>query len=432
MVILIYYFPLMGIGGTWLMVAWDALKFSGEAGEGMEAGSTVGLHIYPLDILAVALFLIGIFKTFSKKKLRLEQKLFLAYGAALLLSFVRGLFDFGLKPAGLELRSYLYWYAIALFVQSLTLNRISIETSLRMMLLLSWSLVSLVVVRWGMVLAGLAGGPLWVGAGGFEFRVLSAETAVILLQAVIVTYYTTINKKNLFTIMGMIGLFVVIFVLQHRTVWVEAVISVIAIMGIEREYIRRNFIVLLSIVIPLVVAVILYIIFNTENIAVQFASESVFETTKENSTFAWRVMGWKYLLSPEYLSGISDYLIGKPLGAGFLRPIGKVVVDVSPHNYYVSIFLRTGLIGLSLYLFLTFRLISKLRLMSANGTAHLANMLVVLLIGQLVFSFSYTPGYEQGLWFGLATSVAAWGVGPDIGHHPIARWRRFLHQVCKQ
>ena len=419
-VMLIYSWPLVGIGLTmYMVIARDALIYTAEVENVMEAGSTTGLNIYPLDFLIVALFALGMLKVFFTKKLLLEQKLLLAFGAVLLISFVRGLFEYGLKPAGLELRPFFNWYAVALFVQSYMLNRTSVETVLKLWMLFSWSLVTFVVIRWGMVLTGLSGGSVWTGAGGFGLRVIHAVTALVLVQAIVVMYYPIYNIKRLYYILGMIGLIVVVFVLQHRTLWIVAIVSTMAIFVIDRVKFQQNSIRIWSTLILVVTVAILYIAYNPENIVMHFVESSVSETTQEDSSFAWRVMGWAYLLSPEFMNGKFDYVIGKPIGSGLERTIGdsSATINLAAHNHYVEIFVRTGLIGLSLFLFLIFRLISKLKLISSNGTgiAHLANMLIVLLIGQLVFYFSYSPGYEQGIWLGLATTVASWGVEPDVG-----------------
>jgi hypothetical protein len=130
----------------------------------------------------------------------------------------------------------------------------------------------------------------------------------------------------------------------------------------------------------------------------------------QRSTLLWRVEGWRVLLSDERLTEPLDFLIGLPFGSGYLRTVFGSQIGVSPHNFYISIFLRMGVLGLLAFILLY---IGCLRpLLAAARKEHAATapaqLLFVLLVTQLLFFVPYGPSYEQGMLLGAGLGMVLW------------------------
>jgi hypothetical protein len=132
-------------------------------------------------------------------------------------------------------------------------------------------------------------------------------------------------------------------------------------------------------------------------------SDSAAETQGDRSTFAWRVLGWQDLLDEP--RSLVHWLIGVPFGSGYDRYIRGGLVAVSPHNYYLHVVLRLGLIGL---VFLVVLYVLIWRLFMRSGSADLA--LRLMIVGQLVFFMSFAAFMEQGVLLGLCLWRARGGV----------------------
>jgi hypothetical protein len=73
------------------------------------------------------------------------------------------------------------------------------------------------------------------------------------------------------------------------------------------------------------------------------------ESASSTGTYEGRLESWRALVSGSFAKGAEVVLFGEPFGAGFGRyEASGVWVEYAPHNWYVSIYLRAGLVGLGL------------------------------------------------------------------------------------
>jgi hypothetical protein len=101
-----------------------------------------------------------------------------------------------------------------------------------------------------------------------------------------------------------------------------------------------------------------------------------------------------------------EWVIGSPFGSGYAREIAvgtmHGIVEVNPHNFYVQVFLRLGIVGLALMVVIYARLLQRSRRLGDSwGQAT-----CFLLLTQLVFFSTYPPSFEQGLLLGLVANLA--------------------------
>ena len=117
---------------------------------------------------------------------------------------------------------------------------------------------------------------------------------------------------------------------------------------------------------------------------------SLSEVTRRNSSFQWRLAGWTDLLHSDHsAAGIA---VGFPFGSGYRRVVEGVVTTVSPHSFYVETYLRVGMIGLIAFAFLYWN-VWKYRDQAASALGISPLTVALLLVGLLVFSFTYEPGF---------------------------------------
>jgi O-antigen ligase len=73
-------------------------------------------------------------------------------------------------------------------------------------------------------------------------------------------------------------------------------------------------------------------------------------------TFVDRQFAWRYLISQQNAQGPTSVLIGQPYGTGFARRVpGGSIETFAPHNWYVLLYLRIGLVGAGLVTFALLR-----------------------------------------------------------------------------
>ena len=78
-----------------------------------------------------------------------------------------------------------------------------------------------------------------------------------------------------------------------------------------------------------------------------------------------------------------------------------------PHNFYVEILLRTGAFGLLALLALTVGLlVATWRRSTEDAGVFGSGVLAALLMMQLIWLITWSPGIEQGIVTGIAVSLA--------------------------
>jgi O-antigen ligase len=123
---------------------------------------------------------------------------------------------------------------------------------------------------------------------------------------------------------------------------------------------------------------------------------------------AWRVEGWAVLIS-QWAKSSMNWFTGEPFGTGFLRVVEGSNVVAGPHNFYVEMLLRTGIAGLlALFALTAGLLIATWRKSMPDAGVFGSGVLAALLMMQLVWFVTWTPGIEQGIVTGIAISLAAY------------------------
>jgi hypothetical protein len=147
--------------------------------------------------------------------------------------------------------------------------------------------------------------------------------------------------------------------------------------------------------------------------------EQLASSAQSTGTFEWRYDGWRALLADSGPEGPSQVLVGMPFGSGWERtlPSGHTIEShISPHNFYLETFLRTGAIGLlvmlALYHLALRALLVGRELSSGESQVLSPSVLFVVIAVQLLYYITYTPDTAQAMLFGLGCA-AVLGVRRD-------------------
>jgi O-antigen ligase len=251
---------------------------------------------------------------------------------------------------------------------------------------------------------GIASVPVsWDAPGGGFARVLNSSQALFLAQVLLLGLLLGPELPMPLAWRG--AAFVLLpslLMLQQRSVWV--VLLVCAVLSGVVLGNRRRVATLAAITVCAAFVTVIGIALLDSGDVVASLGSSVDEAFRsDNSTLIWRVEGWQALLSESYLQSPFDYLMGQPFGAGYIRYVRGVLVDVSPHNFYIQTLARFGVLGLGLLVWLYANTIHQLLSAPVVRRRETLRVIALLMMSQLVFFVPYAPDYLQGI-------ILGWGV----------------------
>ncbi len=358
------------------------------------AASLAGIDLYPVDVVYLTLALVALLRwlhLIGRRGARLEHGMLLLLAILMLVNFVRGVIEHGPQDAGVELRRHFYVISGAAYFASFEPVAKRMNWNLRAWIVASLAICVVSVQRFAIGLASL---------DLERLRVVDSNVTLVLAQAMLICLYFWVDSKNprLYRNLALVLLpFVVI--MQHRTVWVVLLATVLAILVLESR-LRNRLLAVLAIGAVLTGVGVLAIYGDR-------GSEVLGDSASDTGTFEWRVEGWRVLLD-EQLHGVGSVVLGRPLGAGFERYLPQLgySVDVSPHNYYIEMLLVGGALGLLLLLLIygraSLRALAKPRWDDRGPGKRVA---FVLLLSQLVYYITYAPLPEQSVILGIALSI---------------------------
>ncbi|MCZ7457125.1 O-antigen ligase family protein [Streptomyces sp. WMMC940] len=378
---------------------------------GQTAVLEIGVSVYPTDVLGLCAICVAMARV-PRRNLTAHA------GSAALLAMVvltawstlRGAAAFGLQAAGNDSRVY-FWHflAITLYLATAPLSSPLSRVVPRVWLATAAAYALLTAAGWADRGVHAANAYLAVDGVTVDSRPVPAAAALVLAQAAMLLLAPRapaapapdvtdrggpsggprVNGRHLAALLFLL----LVLLLQHRTVWVAT-----AMMGLAWWVLRparggQRFVSAGAGALVLSLTALLYAVGAFGAIGGSLA-DSFKETQGTRSTFAWRVLGWQDLLdAPRTLV---QWLVGAPFGSGYERFIGGGLVTVSPHDYYLHIMLRLGLVGLLALLVVYFQ---TWRRLARAGAATVA--LRVVMVGQLVLFVSYSAFSEQAVLLGF-------------------------------
>lgn len=312
----------------------------------------------------------------------------------LLFSYARGVIAFGLQPATNEFREFFYFLSALAFTLSFKVEQLATRVP------------SLAVIGAALLVAvGLVRIPM-MGGFGLEERAVPSYAALAMGQAFFFGWaWTQFSDGARIWRWPIFGFLLFAFLMLHRSVWVALACGFVVLLAVDRAE-RKSL--LFAVALAGGVGGIVIALFLGDKV-VDGLNQAVGEATaSEGSTFMWRVEGWLALLRPDENWNIPNLLIGHPMGSGYARTLGNSVLTsndiesgIIPHNYYVSLILRGGILGVTALVLLYTSLIKVLIANRRSPEPHVYSIcFLAILVTQLVYYIPYSADMIQGVFLG--------------------------------
>lgn len=379
--------PLIGAvsGAVTILVAWEIPNPPALA-------NVAGTSIYFVDVLSAS-FLIVALSTLAqlRRNLGLTSWPWLALGLLLVVSLVRGTVENPLGPTMNEFRGFLYPYAALTWAMSLAWTADLVRVIVgKGTLAIGWGLV--LVAGYHIAQFGLGSASAFVDAGtGIEqtTRPLVSGQALVLLMCAAVSLWLWRHLSRNSYVFSAIAFGLIVVVVQQRTVWGVTVVAAAAVLLFSAPRTKAAFLVCGAL------AGILLLFVLTSPIFEAMLAELAVSATN-SGTYDARTTSWLNLINQTLLKGPETVIFGAPMGTGFgrLEGIDRWVV-FAPHNWYLTLYLRSGLLGLALF-------ISFIGLTFVNALRRRANMAAIaVMIMMMVYGWSYS-------WLWYTCIIAGW------------------------
>jgi hypothetical protein len=363
-----------------------------------------GIHLDPLDAVAICLLAAGIIRTFQKlRTVNMTRFLAICYVILFAVSLARGFYSNGLLASANESRSFIGPLVAVLYFLTAPNDYASIRK------------YSLLYLYFGAALCAVAvlaaiGLPLgmnaWTNsdAATVDGRYLPATGAAALAVCGFISLaWVTYHKQGIVNkLIPVVYLSAAVY-LRHRTVWVMMLAGTIFLLPLDGRLFRR----LLPAALITTSAVAILAFYGS---AVQgLAGTSQFSQSATSSqTWQWRLNGWMVLLFDE--QNPLTVSIGKSMGSGFWRidPVSYQIVGVAPHSEYVQEFLRVGILGTILIVSLSLKPLRRLwRLAKFDPAAVYPSTSAWAVVVLITLVYGITYGIEPHAYalLGIANAI---------------------------
>jgi O-antigen ligase len=354
------------------------------------------------DIIATLVLAAAFARLLRIRRLNTYQRWLVVFTILLALSLVRGVIAFGIQTSISDFRLMEFWIAAAVYFATVPPSRLLYDRIAKLWVWLTVPVMAVVLARWLDVFGGIdLGVPQErFGSADAAIRVLNGPYTFFLAQGFILTlpFWRQDQRARSIRIVSVLLLLFVVL-LDRRTAWVALLAGIITLLVHDRRLGSRAMWAGAAIVGVVIGA---YSALQT----VATSGERVAQASNTASA-AWRIEGWVLLLS-RWASSPTNWFMGEPFGASFLRLIEGSEVTAEPHNFYIEILLRTGALGLLALLALTIGLLAATwRTSTEYAGVFGSGVLSALLMMQVIWFMAWGPGLEEGILTGIAISLTA-------------------------
>lgn len=314
------------------------------------------------------------------------------------ISFAVGIGTFGLNTAANEFRSFFYTFGIT--VWALNQDWTGAEAARKFK---TWATITgICLTGVGLLhitLYGLGRADSFVISqiSGDEMtgRPLTSDQAVllVLVACILLKGATTSRKRDTILAVLFVG---VSIIAQQRSAWLALAVAIVPVIFRLRGTAATRTIIA-TFWLALVGGMVL--LSGVANDAIQ----RILYSLQAGGTYAGRVDAWTALVDQSVAQDGFSVFFGEPFGYGYTRldSAHNTFVSYAPHNWYISVFLRMGVIGLAIYAYVLFR--TFWRLMASRGL--LAETAALVAIAVYTWNYSLSWQLAPVLAWALAASL---------------------------
>jgi hypothetical protein len=331
LVLLVRQFPRLG----WLTLGFfvvSAYDYSGYT----KIANIGGLTIYPADVAALVLLAAIVFTPGALHGLRpVELWIWVPLLLAIIISLFQGIQEFGLGVAANETRGLVQLIAFTTWVWG-RMRLPGFDRSLRRFTILT-ALALVADAAYHIYVRGIGQVDQLIEVNGqlVTSRPLVAGQALVL--GLLGVALVVRERRAVLRLLGLVCLALVV-VCQHRSVWVALAVS-LAVLVLASPRVRGQVLAL-----GFVCGVGILIAYSSGSLDPLLAKFNL--AYHSRGTLDDRLLATRTLVDQQNAKGPSAVLLGQPLGTGFVRRgVSGDIETFAPHDYYVLLYLRVGLVG---------------------------------------------------------------------------------------
>lgn len=350
----------------------------------------MGVAIGPVDVINMIMLAVAILRM-KRGPSGLQWALLGAIGL-IIYGTLTGFLRLG-DAAMLGFRAELYFLVPALFVSTISVH--SLPKVVRAIVWFGAGLGALAVFRW----VGVVPAPEAQFAGDYLIeRVITSSAALWVAFAALGAVFTLFHPRGKRATgypwyLSALCLPVVLFT-QHRSVWVASAVMLAMVFLITQQRTSLK----VAAVLMAGIAVTLIELLDLGHGGT--ATESLAYAMSNLATWEWRIERWGNIWETHAARGWGAIFLGSGYGYGWVT--GSLGTwEVSPHNGFLQIAVRIGLVGAFL-VFLPYYFALRTLLISGDSTSRL---LWLWSIGVLVYFIPYSGDMLTGVILGAAIAA---------------------------
>jgi O-Antigen ligase len=384
-----------------LLAAWIA---SAALRENVDLAIVVsGVRFSALDVLAAVLAAVGTIRIVARRALNLPRLLVFALFALLAIHILRGIASYGMQTSANEARQWFYFAAAMLYGASLPAG-----SGRRAWTLLAAAalLLAAIVIPYFVIEGVPRAGDVFLRDGQLiRATPITAEGTLLIMQSAILVLALRWPTRRSAPYAALAAISTVVL-LQQRAVWIAgaAVLALSLFWWLRSRPPRTGpSPALIYTGAALCVITIALLTIPTYK-SPQVTNTTVVVQTADTGTLSWRINGWRQLVSAYHSPSV--LAVGRPSGHTFERVSNGAITDVSPHNEAIDAYIRFGLGGVLVLIWLGWAIWSR-RSRVGPETGITEQAVVLLLLSQVVFGLAWSLDLVQGLILGVLVSGTA-------------------------
>lgn len=373
-----------------------------------------GIWLYPADILFALLALACLIRLSLFASPASVPLAWWVIGTVQLVLLVWGYGSYGSR-AGVDYRMHFYLWVSVCYFCSAPWTEAMLSRVLQGWIVCAVMLCLLAAFRW----IGSAIDPAYAQAimgldtTGVRFRVVGASSSLVIAIGFLILLTRTLssqpgNRLPLLLRMLLPVFLLTVVILQHRSVWVSLLLGTMCLVWARRKGQGALAALRVMAVLTLPLAVLFAMPDQAGGVVASIKGAAGSAVSTKEGTMVARVGNWQQLLAN--WSGSNSpvtYLIGKPYGSGY-NPVetedGQEMVDMVPHNHFVHILYRGGLLALLATLTLFYQLWVAAVAGARRADRYWAPCLVGVCGAFFAYFIPYWATYGCGILIGVAIS----------------------------
>lgn len=369
----------------------------------------IGLQVYPNDFVSLTVLMSALLG-FAQRPLPIYHPPFLLWlglGVTIFASFILGLDEFG-KYAGTEVRPFFYVWVAGLYCAAASFTADDYRRIARWCLWSAYVVIGIAVYYYIAVEVGFVNRLEFFGeTDAAVFRPVAAHAALFVgAVGVVQTMAWLRGSGTRWSGWHAVVCLAFVLVIQHRSGWIAIIIALLGVMILERSRLPRRFGLLLGFTLAATLGVSIAAGFGLLDELGRRLVQSFESMDDSQGTFAARFDGWLRLMDDWLAAPANVWLFGFPFGKGYTRLHFGTWIDFSPHNFYIDLLLRVGIVGTLLWILPTVMVIVHgLRARCDTEEEYIRTRSVaLLLLAIMVYCIVYPSNYLISAATGMAIS----------------------------